>query len=261
MCVDGMTMAEVAADRLIPVPSQWPEFYSWAHDAFALTDDSWDPAGAGEPWNGSKPYGKMIHAIYLLAFALRDEYIPQWHARADYLDAARAIDNSYRGPFYLRFLDDSDAEAISETGRVAARDRTDYKCPLFHRGAISDDPANRASVMVHESWAPLAAKVRLEDRSPNRWCDHRRPGGRLVLLPRLGSVRLRHPVDGRCEQQPAPVPLPYQVSIGFDADLAEFSFGWVPTIVRDQARFYGNVRLASQCKNRTSYRIGNPRPF
>src|SRR5262249_54051869 len=109
MCVDGMTMCELAVDRLIPAPSHWPEFYSWAHDAFDLSDDSWDPAGGSETWNGSKPYGKMIHAIYLLTYALRDEYVLQWHARNDYLSAARAADNSYHGPFYLRFINGHDA--------------------------------------------------------------------------------------------------------------------------------------------------------
>lgn len=109
MCIDGMGMTDLAVDRLIPAPSQWPEFYDWAHAAFDLSDDSWVPAGGvlrifgqtilDDRWNGIKPYGKMIHAIYLLAFALRDDYIPQWHARLDYLSASMSADNNYQGRF------------------------------------------------------------------------------------------------------------------------------------------------------------------
>ena len=49
---------------------------------------------------------------------------------------------------------------------------------------------------------------------------------------------------------------PYQIAVEFGGDLAEYSFSWVPVIVQDQARYYGNTRLANQFKNRISYRIG-----
>ncbi|WP_297619935.1 hypothetical protein [Nocardia sp.] len=254
-------MADLAVDRLIPAPSQWPEFYSWAHDAFAITDDSWDPAGGTERWNGSKPYGKMIHAIYLLAYALRDVYLPQWHARADYLAAARAIDNQYHGPFYLRFRNSSDHEATSETGLFATRDRTNYKCPVFDLGGPSDDPSNRASVLVHESWHHWQRKY--------HWKTDHQHGG--AVAPGLDGDWYYFHGSGLFDfgtlwtSNPHSNPLrfhsPYQVQIEFDADLAEFSFSWVPVIVQSQARYYGNTRLTNQCKNRITYRIGDPRPF
>lgn len=261
MCVDGMTMTEVAVDRLIPVPSQWPEFYSWAHDNFELTDDSWEPAGLNEPWRGSLPYGKMIHAIYLLTYALKDDYIPQWHARADYINAARAADNDYHGPFYTRFLSQNDAEANSDTGRFAARDRINFKCPIFDSGGQSDDPANRASVMIHESWHHWQRKY--------GWKTGHRTGG-AIAAGQEGDPYYFHGSGlfdfgtlwtSDAHSDPLRFHSPYQVQIEFDGDLAEYSFSWVPVAVRAQARYYGNTRLTNQCENRIYYRIGNPRPF
>lgn len=261
MCKDGMSLAESAIWVRIPTEGQWPEFYRWARAAFDLTDDSWNPAGAANPSDGNLPYGKMITSIYLLAYALRDEYIPQWHARADYLSAARAADNRYHGPFYCRFQNSNASEARSETGRVAARDRINFRCPVFDVGGPSDDPANRASVMVHEAWHHWQYKYDYDgvhQTGPSvanglegDWYYFHGSGvfdfGTLwVHDTHAGSFRFHSP---------------YQVAIEFDADLAEYSFGWIPTIVRQQARYYGNTRLATQCKNRIAYRIGDPRPF
>jgi len=273
MCIDGMGMVDLAVNRLIPAPSQWPEFYDWAHTTFDLSDSSWTPAGGGvrdifgqlipgtdERWNGSKPYGKMIHAIYLLTYALRDEYRPQWHARADYLEAARATDNAYHGPFYLRFLSNSDGEAKAETGRTAARDRTNYQCPLFDVGGCSDDPANRASVIAHEGWHHWQYKY--------RWVGTHLTGGKITQLE--GDFYYRHNSGDfdfgqlwkyDLNSRPMRFHSPYQIAVEFDADLAEFSFGWIPISIAQSARAFGNTRLGSQFFNATSYRIGDPRPF
>jgi hypothetical protein len=261
MCRDGMTLAEGAIWALIPTESQWPEFYSWARAAFDLTDDSWDGAGAGNPTDGNLPYGKMMTSIYLITYALRDEYIPQWHARDDYLSSARAADNVYHGPFYSRFYTAGGGEARSETGRVAARDRINYKCPLFDVGGPSDDPANRASVMIHESWHHWQYKY--------DWSgDHQTgpsvaPGleGDWYYFHGTGLFDFGTLWTYDAGADPIRFHSPYQVAIEWDGDLAEYSFGWVPLIVQQQARYYGNTRLAQQCKNAIGYRIGDPRPF
>lgn len=261
MCIDGMGTVDRAVYLLIPVPSQWPEFFDWAHHAFDMTDASWDPAGADAPWNGNLPYGKMINAIYLLAYALRDEYIPQWHARDDYLSAARAIDSVYHGPFYTRFMNSDSSEANSETGRFAARDRTNFRCPLFNQGGVSDDPANRASVMVHEGWHHWQYKY--------NWETSHLTGG-AITPPGEGDWYYPHgsgAFDFRTlwtydlGANPIKFHSPYQVAVEYDADLAEYAFGWIPIAVSQSARSYGNTRLANQFRNRTSYRIGAPRPF
>lgn len=256
-----MTLAEGAIWALIPARSQWPEFYSWARDAFALTDDSWDGAGANDPDNGTLPYGKMITSIYLLAYALRDEYIPQWHARNDYESTARAEDNQYHGPFYTRFLNQSNGEAQSDTGRFAARDRTNYQCPLFDVGGVSDDPANRASVIVHESWHHWQHKYNYN--TDHQTGPHVKNGieGDWYYFHGSGLFDFGTLWTHNAQSNPIRFHSPYQVAIEWDADLAEYSFGWVPLIVCQQARYYGNSRLTDQCKNLIGYRIGSPRPF
>jgi hypothetical protein len=261
MCRDGMTMAERAIWLLIPSEPQWPEFYSWARAAFDLTDDSWDPAGAGNPTDGNLPYGKMITSIYLITYALRDEYIPQWHARADYLASARAADNSYHGPFYSRFYTAGGGEALSETGRTAARDRINFKCPLFDVGGPSDDPANRASVMIHESWHHWQYKYhwsRAHQTGPSVAAGQE---GDWYYFHGTGLFDFGTLWTSDAGADPIRFHSPYQVAIEWDGDLAEYSFGWVPLIVQQQARYYGNTRLAQQCKNAIGYRIGDPRPF
>ena len=36
MCIDGLKVADAAVWQVLPGPTMWPEFYSWARDAFAL---------------------------------------------------------------------------------------------------------------------------------------------------------------------------------------------------------------------------------
>jgi hypothetical protein len=257
MCIDGMSTIDRAVYVLIPAPSQWPEFYAWAHDAFGLTDDSWDPAGGQAQGNGNLPYGKMLNAIYLLAYALRDEYIPQWHSRNDYRDAALAANSSYHDGVYARFINSDSGEAHTPD----AGDRTDYHCPLFSKGSISDDPANRAAVIVHENWHHWQHK--------HHYKSHHLTGG--AIDPTLeGDWYYRHGSGAfdfgtlatyNLSATPIKFHSPYQIAVEFNADLAEYAFGWVPLSVTQSARWFGNQRLERQFKNRVSYRIGQPRPF
>ncbi len=88
----------------------------------------------------------------ILAYALSDNYQLQWHSRDDYLSAAFPAEPSpYHGAFTLNFVDGK-GEATSRVGRILARDYTDMHCAVFNYMGDSDDPANRASVLVHEGW-------------------------------------------------------------------------------------------------------------
>jgi len=255
MCRDGMTIVDRAINVLIPARSQWPEFYDWAHQAFNLTDDSWDPAGEGDPGNGNLPYGKMINAIYLLAYALRDNYDASWHSQGEYLAAGMAVDSPYHEEFEIRFVDGG-GEATADAG-----DHTDMHCVLFDQGSKSDSPANRASVIAHEGW--------------HHWQDHHgyessHLTGGAIEAPLEGDWYYYHGY-GAYEFgtlwtydlgfSPIKFHSPYQVAVEFDADLAELSQAWLPEVVRQSARYYGNRRLQAQFKNRVYYRIGDPRPF
>jgi hypothetical protein len=259
MCRDGLGSVDAAVARLIPVPSQWPEFYSWAAAAFTLDDDdSWDPAGEDRPYLASFPYGKMINSIYLLAYALSDDYATQWHSREDYLSTALAADNRFHGPFYLRFSD-GNGEAKAETGRFAARDRTNIHCAVFDFMGASDDPANRASVLVHESWHHWQYE--------KGYVGDHLTGGK-IKAGLEGDYYYFHRVFDfdfgvldRYQLNPLKFHSPYQVQVEFDADLAECSNSWVPIAVAQSARYYGNTRLAQQFFNTAAYRIGDPRPF
>lgn len=254
MCIDGMQMADRAVNVLIPARSQWPEFYDWAHHAFDLTDDSWDPAGEGDPGNGNLPYGKMINSIFLLAYALRDNHDASWHSAQEYLSAGLALDSPYHDEFEFLFVDGS-GEATADG------DETEMHCAVFNLDSVSNDPANRASVLAHEGWHHW------QDRYD--WESGHLTGG-AIEAGLEGDWYYRHGFGAfefgelwKIDLGSAPIKFhsPYQIAVEFDADLTEQSQPWVPEVVRQSARYFGNRRLESQFKNRVSYRIGDPRPF
>jgi hypothetical protein len=275
MCIDGLKVADAAVWQVLPGPTMWPEFYSWARDAFALSDDSWNGAGAKRPWDATLPYGKMLLAIYLLLGGLSNDQ-RQFHSQRDYLTSARAADNAFHGPFYTRFISTLGSEAESETGRVAARDRTNFHCPLFdptigqqdpkNPRLASDDPANRAAVLVHESWHHWQHKYGY----PKGHINGGKNGNGGISANLEGDVFYFHgwgayPFDQleriRVTGQPVLFHKAYQVAIEFCADLAEYASGWVPVVVTSMARAMGNNRIRTQCLNSPGFQIGNPIPF
>jgi hypothetical protein len=54
---------------------------------------------------------------------------------------------------------------------------------------------------------------------------------------------------------------PYQMGVEFLADLAEMSKPWVPLIVTQTARSFGNAIIQKKFVNAVAYTIGSPRPF
>jgi hypothetical protein len=123
----------------------------------------------------------------------------------------------------------------------------------------SDAPSNRASVMIHESWHHWQLRYGFDGNHPQcgftpHDCDYYYFHGTGEFdegqLERY-SIRPDHVLFHS----------PYQIAVEFDADLAEMSHPWVPIIVTQSARSFGNTRLASQFVNAVGYRIGDPRPF
>lgn len=257
MCVDGANLEETTVQGLYGC---WRDLYLWVWQAYALTDDSWNPAGISDACNVVKPFAKVVNAAFLINYALSDNYIPQWHSTEDYRSSSSAGDNRFHGSFYQRFIQyNGAAEADSETGRFAAEDRTNLHCPLFNLGSASDAPSNRASVMLHESWHHWQHKHGFKTDhpqcgSPSHDCDYYYFHGTGAFD--FGQL-------DRYDTNPNHLLFhsPYQIAVEFDSDLAEMSSPWVPTIVTQSARNFGNTRLATQFVNAVGYRIGDPRPF
>lgn len=264
MCLDGWgTVEEIAVHGLASSSRQWEAFTAWARSAYALTDDSWDPAGAGDPNDGTLPYGKVLTSIFLLCYALRDDYSRQWHSTEDYVSCSRAAGNRFHGPFYTRFIEyDGSSEADAETGRTAARDRTNLHCPLFNAGvgSPSNFPSHRAGVLLHEAWHHWEYAHGFDTSHPSGgsctgaecdWYYFHGVGafdfGTLDRWSTAGDFFRFHS--------------PYQVETEFFADLAELCRPWVPAAVAQTARDHGNTLLAKYCVNGVGYRIGQPRPW
>ena len=257
MCQDGASLEERTVQNLYGC---WRDLYLWVWQAYALTDDSWNPAGISDACNVAKPFAKVVNAAFLISYALSDNYIPQWHSTEDYQSSSRAAQNRFHGPFYQRFIEYKGGnEADSETGRVAARDRTNLHCPLFNLGGASDSPANRASVMIHESWHHWQYAHNFDGSHPQ--CGT--PPGDCDYYYFHGTGAYDFGQLDRWDTNPNHFRFhsPYQIAVEFDSDLAEMSKPFVPTIVTQSARSYGNIRLGYQFVNAVAYRIGDPRPF
>jgi hypothetical protein len=262
-CIDGANPQDIAVQRMYN--GCWPDLYRWVWQAYQLTDDSWKPAGFSDACNINLPFAKVVNAAYVINYTLTDNYQLQWHSTEDYASLSRAADNRFHGNFYMRFIQyNGSSEADSETGRFAAEDRTNLHCPLFNLNGASDDPVNRASVLVHEAWHHWQHKHGYKSDHMNgptgacTWsgasCDYFYPHGLSAFdfgaLDRYNT----DPKDFRFHS-------PYQIQSEFDADVAELAKPSVPLAVTQKARYYGNTRLANAFVNRVAYRIGNPRPW
>jgi hypothetical protein len=252
MCIDGATLEDIAVQNNYGC---WREFYLWAWSYFGLTDDSWEPAGLTDACNIALPFAKVLNSIFLICYALSDDYALQWHAVEDYKSSASAADNRFHGSFYQRFIQYSgSANASTEPGR-----RTDLHCPLFDLGASNNSPSARAGTMLHESWHHWQYKHGYVSShppcgSPAHDCDY-------YYFHRISDFDF-----GQLDRyDPNPEHLlfhsPRQVQVEFLADLAELSQPWVQTSVTQAARAFGNARLRAEFVNAVGYRIGDPRPF
>jgi hypothetical protein len=257
VCIDGINAEESAVGAQYGC---WQALVLEVWNNYELNDDSWQPAGLLDDCNLALPFAKVINAVFLIQYALSDNYALQWHSTEDYTTESSAYGNRFHGEFYIRFISQGGTlDAISEVGRFLAEDRTDLYCPIFDLRNSENSASNRASVLIHEAW--------------HHW-QHSR--GYVVSHPQCGSPA--HDCDyfyfhtvsqfdfGKLDQfDPDPNHLlfhsPYQVQCEFDADLAELANPWVPVITTQAARASGNARLSSQFVNNPPWRIGSPRPW
>lgn len=263
MCNDSWgSLEEVVAHANISLRVDVDAFVNWARNAYALTDDSWDGAGADDPNDGTLPFGKVLTSIFLITYALSDNHALQWHSTEDYISCSRAGNNRFHGPFYMRFIEyNGSAEAEAETRRFAARDRTNLHCPLFNQGSISNFPSHRAGVLLHEAWHHWQLAHGFSGRHPDKSgsctgaeCDY-------YYFHGVGQFEFGALDGWDTNRASFHFHSPYQVEAEFFADLAELAKPWVPDIISKTARDHGNTLLEKYFVNRVGYRIGQPRPW
>jgi hypothetical protein len=251
MCIDGSNQVERSISAQYRDDGIFPD---QAYRSFDLTDSSWDRAGKDNPFDGRLPVGKMLAAILVLGSGLRGVFQGHFHSGDDYFEAASSNENSYHGSFEYRLVDGK-GEATGHWGVLLATDYTEMHCAVFNFGkSRSDDPVNRASVLLHEGW--------------HHWqYANDRPTGHLTggrIVPGLeGDMFLLHSALGSDQYgQLAHIEhSPYQIQVEFDADIAEHGTWWVPMSARLSARYYGNVRITKQFYNFVPMYISDPRPF
>ena len=75
MCQDNRNLEEIVVHGLIGTMGvNYDAFNAWARWYFQVTNDSWDPWGAGDPNDKSRPYGKTLNALFLIGYALSDNH-------------------------------------------------------------------------------------------------------------------------------------------------------------------------------------------
>ncbi len=259
-CVAGANVEETTVNGLYGC---WRDLYTWVWDAYDLSDSTWSQDGLKDACNVQLPFAKVVNAAFLINYALSDNYALQWHSTEDYRSSSRAAENRFHGPFYTRLgttgAPSATTEAQAQTGRFLARDRTNLYCRMFSMGSPSDSPSNRASVMLHESWHHWQYE---HDFNTSHFKIGSPPADADWFYPHRVSDFDFGVLDAY-DTNPSHLLFhsPYQIAVEFDADLAEMSNPWVPLVVTQAARNFGNTRLGSQFGNAVAYRIGNPRPF
>ncbi len=228
-----------------------------------MTDSTWQGEGLFDACNINRPFAKMVNAVYLINYTLSDNYIPQWHSTADYENESKAANNGYHGPFYLRIIQQGAppnpfAGATTEAGRFAARDRTNYHCPVFSNDVGTDSVLDRAFAMLHEAWHHWQHKNGFDrlashaicPETGERKCDHYyfHGSGRF----NFGQL---YTYAGDAFHSPN------QVAVEFIADLAEEHLPDVPKPIVVNAEAFGNVQLRHAFVHPPPWKIGEPRPF
>jgi hypothetical protein len=261
-CNDGANPQELAVQGLYGC---WRDLYLAVWNLYDLHDDSWNPAGKSDACNANLPFAKVVNAVFTIHYILTDNYIPQWHSIEDYTTSSEAGSSRFHGQFYTRFIEYSgSAEADSDTGRTFGKDRVNLHCPLFNLNGPSDDPVNRGSVMIHESWHHWQQAHGFDTShmdGPIGSCSNGAGSCDWYYFHGTGDFDFGQ-LD-RYDTNPNHLRFhsPYQIAVEFDSDVSELSQSWVPVSVTQKARYYGNTRLGNTFRNFIAYRIGDPRPF
>lgn len=258
-CLDKAAVEDINIQIQMP-GTCWPEFFQAADKWYGFwLNSSWNGSpGRQDACNVTRPFTKMMSAIWVINYALTDNYSAQWHATEDYWPESRAMGTGYHGDVSNVFRDVGSAEANSD---ASPGGDTNYFCTVFDglgQGipGQSNSTVNRASVIVHEMWHHWQAQNGYKGTHPTA-CP-------------LGACDpyYFHTVSafdfGRLKQfslNPLLFHSPYQLNVEFDCDVAEMSIPSMPRTTTQVARMYANARLRGQFTNAVGYVCGNPRPF
>jgi hypothetical protein len=267
-CTVGANGSEIA------FASSWPScdlntvVYFW--NAWAVNDDSWNPAGLFDACNEAKPFAKVMNAIALIEGA-PENTAGTFHDRLDYVNESRSTSSAYHDNFQIRFIQDG---FTSEATTYFPSEYTDLHCPMFDPTNQASVLAERAAVLVHEAWHHWQYKNGFETSHFNGPLGHCSVTGAACdtfywhapgsLLPdgthsdQVGGLNKANVIND--------VGLyfhsPYQIQAEFESDIALFgSYAFIPFSVRLDAQSVGNIHLLENFSNGISYRIGVPEPF
>ena len=289
-CTDGASPTETAFASTFPC--EQADIVSIFYD-YALTDDSWVPAGLHDDCNSALPFAKVMNAIAFIGLGPHFQ-LGGFHDTIDYMNESRSHRSAFHGDFYLRFIQQGalpNSEADSEVGRFDAEDRTNLHCQIFNlpppgAGVVSAGfLAERAAVLVHEAWHHWQHANGLSAnhitgpigncRSANAACDYyyyhaqdsQFPDGSLSS--QLGGLNFNNCVPGvLCSilgipsQPTGYTHSAYQVMVEFSSDMASFANPFiVPFAARLEATLVGNGHIAQNFVNVVPYSIGLPVPF
>src|SRR5262245_58133671 len=95
----------------------WRELYLWVWQAYDLTDSSWNAAGLLDACNITKPFAKVVNAVFLINYALSDNYARQWHSTEDYSTSSRAANNRFHDSMYYMLGPNIDATTLATSKR------------------------------------------------------------------------------------------------------------------------------------------------
>ena len=220
----------------------WQDFYLWGCNAFALTDYSWDGAGLTDACNIKiSPFAKVLNSIFLINYALsgRTMRCNGTHKRTTRVPPAQPTTD-----FTVPSISGSSNTTVQRT-RVPKQQnsRQETEPTYIVRFSI---PARRITRRAPElercymnrgitgsiSFASMGGHPQCG--SPAHDCDyyyfHHVADFDFGQLDRYDTDRSHLRFHS-----------PRQVQVEFLADLAELSRPWVPTVVTQAARAFGNA--------------------
>ena len=265
-CNDSTNSEDKAIQAQIPNGCS-PVLYKAEWNNYQLTDDSWDGAGLKDACNIGLPFAKMIAAIFVINYSLTDNYSSQWHNTRDYYYESVAIDTSFHGDIYSRFIETNGNSGKPRARRGASRRRTARTITvrsLPAGRARTPRPTVRRSSFTRcgitgSTPRDTARRISPDPRGPARRRVPRATGS--IRTACTTSISINSTTTG-CRRS-FYFHSPYQIQVEFDCDLRAnvVRFGAAQRHAGGEELGERTALRRSSRTSRPGYRCGNPRPF